>query len=92
MSILQHMRQLTFKQVYALLIVCGTLALMFTVVTTSKEVGDQPGEPKAIKFSHTLHVETAGLECSTCHDAAATSMASSDNLLAKKAKIGRAHV
>lgn len=84
MSILHRIQQLTLKQVYGLVVFIGTLALMFTVVTTSKEVGDQPGQPKAIKFSHSLHVESAGLECASCHEAASTSKLSSDHLLARK--------
>lgn len=91
MSILRRIRQLTLKQVYALAMLSGVLALTFTMVTKSREVGDQPEQPKAIRFSHSLHVEGAGLECATCHESAATSKLSSENLLAKKENCQSCH-
>ncbi len=82
MSVLQRLRSLNFKNVYIAAIVTATLAMMYTAVTESRQ--DPPTQQaKAIKFSHAVHVEGAGLECSSCHEAAATSKLSSDLLFPK---------
>jgi hypothetical protein len=39
-----------------------------------------PSDSTQLKFSHKLHVESAGIGCETCHPKAATSKLASDNL------------
>lgn len=69
---------------YVLLTLVLTLVLVFTVITSSHGVTGPTQEPKALKFVHSFHVKDNGIACQDCHDKAATSKLSSDNLYAKK--------
>src|SRR3972149_2425966 len=67
------------------------LILASTFVMQSREASFDQARGKLIKFSHQFHVKDAGVSCQDCHSAAATSKASSDNLLAKKANCQSCH-
>lgn len=71
--------------------VFGFLLLVFTFITPSRETGFKPDQAGRIKFSHSTHVEGAGLQCTDCHEAAPGSKMSKDNLLAKKANCQSCH-
>ena len=47
--------------------------------------------PRTLKFSHKQHIEDAGMECATCHEAAQTSKFSSDNLFGGKPVCATCH-
>jgi len=75
------------------LVFCAVLVLILasTFVMQSREASFDQDRGKLIKFSHQFHVKDAGVSCQDCHSAAATSKASSDNLLAKKANCQSCH-
>lgn len=78
-------------KLYAFAAVMMILVLGFTVISTSREPVRAIDQPGRIKFSHSTHVEGAGLQCTDCHEAAPASKQSSDNLLAKKANCQSCH-
>lgn len=76
--------RITMKQVYVFSALAIVLILGFTVLTSSHElIGDKEVKQTSIKFSHQFHVKDAGVACADCHDKAATSKLSSDNLISK---------
>jgi hypothetical protein len=52
---------------------------------------DPVGQWATIKFSHKLHIEQVGADCSSCHPTAQASESSSDLMLPKHAECGTCH-
>ena len=63
MTTSDRFKRLSPRQLYLLFIVLATLVMFSTVITSSREVGGVPEEPKAIKFSHKFHTQDAGVAC-----------------------------
>lgn len=76
-----------------------TAAIMLAVwfMQTPATAGATPAttdggdSPQAFKFSHKQHIESAGMECATCHGAAQSSTVSSDNLFGGKPVCATCH-
>lgn len=82
-----------FSVIQLSLVFTAVLALIVasTLVMQSREATFDQDRGKLIKFSHQFHVKDAGVACQDCHNAAAASKISSDNLLAKKADCQSCH-
>jgi hypothetical protein len=63
----------------------------FTVISSSREVGQTQQKPSSVKFSHRFHVRDAGVACADCHTAAPTSKLASDTLFAKHEQCQTCH-
>lgn len=72
---------MTKGYVLLILIVIGTVAVAIAMKEPLRR--NDFGQPHSefLKFSHTFHIKEAGVACSDCHLAAATSKVSSDNLI-----------
>ena len=71
--------------VFAISLITAVITLAFLDLPTLSAGVTPPGQsdqsPSGLKFSHKHHVKDLGVECATCHPAAATSKMSSDNLV-----------
>ncbi|MBM4169182.1 MAG: cytochrome c3 family protein [Ignavibacteria bacterium] len=83
--------RLTARYSYLLIALLPMLIVGSSVLLTSRETVGEWERNKIIKFSHQFHINTVGVGCADCHDAAATSRLSSDNLLSKKANCQSCH-
>lgn len=72
-------------------------ALLFSVLRLIPEgIGAVPPAPggertPVLKFSHRQHIESAGMECGTCHQNALTSLSAGDNLFGGKPVCATCH-
>lgn len=91
MRVPNALKQMSVIQAYLLIVSFLLLVIASTFVTQSREVTAGQDRSALIKFSHEFHIKEAGVGCQDCHDAAATSTMSSDNLLSKKANCQSCH-
>ena len=73
---------------------CVTVATFtnLPVLVAGNTIPDETAQPPVpIKFSHKLHIKDVGVDCATCHPAAATSTLSSNNLISTHDECGTCH-
>jgi len=73
-------RYLIFAVSLLLCIGVGTFTQLPAVMAGNTLPAPGDDRPSDLKFSHRYHIVEAGVDCATCHPAAATSKLSSDNL------------
>jgi hypothetical protein len=67
------------------------LSVLWLVLAPTEADSSASGGTPGIRFSHKLHIGTVGTECAVCHEAATTSVQSSDNLFAGKPACATCH-
>lgn len=75
------------------LLVAAAIPMTKSAWFSAPNPGVKPEEDRSavIKFSHKLHIVEQGVACDACHNSAATSKSSADNLLGKMADCGTCH-